>query len=100
MVTLGLFVRLRAKSGKEAELAQFLRQGLELAQQEDKTPVWFAIQFDQSTFAVFDAFATEEGCQAHLDGRIAAALMAKAGDLLAEPPRIEKWEAIGVKLPR
>ena len=100
MIKLGLFVRLSAKPGKEAELSRFLRQGLELANQEQQTPVWFAVQFDAATFAIFDAFSDEAGRQAHLNGPIAAALMAKASELLAEAPRIEKFEAIGVKLPR
>jgi quinol monooxygenase YgiN len=100
MVKLGLFVRLRAKLGKEAELAQFLRQGYELASQEAQTPVWFAVQFDASTFAIFDAFADEAGRQAHLTGKIAAALMARASELLAEAPVIEKLDVMAVKLPR
>jgi quinol monooxygenase YgiN len=100
MVKLGLFVRLQAKPGKEAELAQFLRQGYELANQEQQTPVWFAVQFDPATFAIFDAFDQEAGRQAHLNGKIAAALMAKASDLLAEAPRIEKFDVVGAKLPR
>jgi quinol monooxygenase YgiN len=100
MVKLGLFVRLSAKPGKAADVEAFLKQGLELANQETKTPVWFAVKLDDSTFAVFDAFETEEGRQAHLDGRIAAALMANAATLLAEPPRIEKFDVVGVKLPR
>jgi len=100
MVKLGLFVRLSAKPGKEAELARFLRQGLELANQEEQTPVWFAVQFDAATFAIFDAFEGEAGRSAHLNGPIAAALMAKAADLLAQPPNIEKYEVIGAKLPR
>ena len=100
MVKLGLFVRLQAKPGKEAELGRFVRQGLELANQEEQTPVWFAVQFDPTTFAIFDAFTDEPGRQAHLNGRIAAALMAKASDLLAEAPRIEKFDVVGAKLPR
>jgi quinol monooxygenase YgiN len=100
MVKLGLFVRLQAKPGKEAELGQFVRQGLELANQEQQTPVWFAVKFDASTFAIFDAFDDEAGRQAHLNGKIAAALMAKASDLLAEAPRIEKFDVLGAKLPR
>jgi quinol monooxygenase YgiN len=99
MVKMGLFVRLLAKPGKAADVEAFLKQGLELANQETKTPVWFAIKLDDSTFAVFDAFDAEEGRQAHLDGRIAAALMANAATLLAEPPRIEKFDVVGVKLP-
>ena len=99
MVKVGLFVKLEAKAGKEAELKSFLETGLQLAQQEAKTAVWFAVQFGPSTFAVFDAFADESGRQAHLDGRIAAALMAKAPELLASPPKIERYDVVGVKLP-
>jgi quinol monooxygenase YgiN len=99
MVKLGLFVRLVAKAGKASDVEAFLEQGLELANQEAKTPVWFAIKLDANTFAVFDAFEAEDGRQAHLDGRIAAALMANASTLLAEPPKIEKFEVLGVKLP-
>jgi quinol monooxygenase YgiN len=99
MVKLGLFVRLQAKPGKEAELGRFLKQGYELANQEGTTPVWFAVQFGPATFAIFDAFDDEPGRQAHLNGRIAAALMSKAPELLAEAPRIEKFDVVGAKLP-
>jgi quinol monooxygenase YgiN len=97
---LSLFVRLEAKPGKEAEVAAFLMQGLELAQQEPTTPVWFALRLGPSTFGVFDAFADEAGRQAHLNGRIAQALMAKASDLLASAPVIERIEVLGAKLPK
>ncbi len=96
---LGLFVRLEAKPGKENEVAQFIAGALPLAQEEAGTTVWFAVRFGPSTFAIFDAFADDTGRQAHLGGRIAAALMAKAGELLATPPTIEKWDALAVKLP-
>ena len=99
MVKLGLFVRLQAKPGKEADLGRFLRQGLELANQEEQTPIWFAVQFDKGTFAIFDAFDDDAGRTAHLNGRIAAALMAKASELLAEQPRIEKLDIVAAKLP-
>ena len=99
MVKLGLFVRLQAKPGKEADLGRFLRQGLELANQEKQTPIWFAVQFDKETFAIFDAFDDDAGRTAHLNGRIAAALMAKASKLLAEQPRIEKLDIVAAKLP-
>jgi quinol monooxygenase YgiN len=98
MVTLGIFVRLEAKSGKEEELAAFLRQGLELAQRETTTPVWFALRLGGGSFAIFDAFADETGRQAHLNGAIAKALMAQAPNLLAEPPVIQQLEVVGAKL--
>jgi quinol monooxygenase YgiN len=99
MVRVGLFVKLEARAGKEAELAGFLGKGLELANQEQQTPVWFAVRFGPSTFAIFDAFADESGRKAHLEGPIAAALMAKAGELLAQAPAIERCDVIGAKLP-
>jgi quinol monooxygenase YgiN len=100
MPTVSLFVRLEAKPGKEADLAAFLMQGLELARQEGTTPVWFALRIRPSTFAIFDAFADEAGRQAHLNGPIAEALMAQAPNLLASPPVIERVDVLGAKLPQ
>jgi quinol monooxygenase YgiN len=99
MARLGLYVRLDAKPGKEDDLAAFLEQGLEMANQEQATPVWFAVRLDATSFAIFDAFADEAGREAHLGGPIAAALMARAGELLATAPSIERFDVIGSKLP-
>ena len=44
MLKVGLFVKLQAKHGKEAAVIGFLESGLELANQETGTPVWFALQ--------------------------------------------------------
>lgn len=98
MVKVGLFVKLHAKPGKEAELEQLLTGALALANQEAATPVWFALKFGPSTFGIFDAFAAEEGRQAHLNGQIAAALMAKAPELLAQPPNIESVDIMAAKV--
>ncbi|HEY6183877.1 MAG TPA: antibiotic biosynthesis monooxygenase [Terriglobales bacterium] len=100
MVALGLFVRLEAKPGKEKELAAFLKQGLQMANQEATTELWFALRLGPSTFGIFDAFADEAGRQTHLNGPIAKALFANAPDLLAAPPSIEKTEVLGAKLPQ
>jgi quinol monooxygenase YgiN len=99
MLKLALYVRLEAKPGKESELAAFLEKGLELANRETTTPVWFALRLRPSTFAIFDAFTDESGRQAHLNGPIAKALMENAPDLLAMTPVIEKVEVLGAKLP-
>ena len=99
MLTLSLFVRLEAKPGKEEEVAAFLKQGLQLANQEATTPLWFALRLEPPTFAIFDAFADEAGRQAHLNGPIAKALMAQAPNLLAVSPVIETLEVLGAKLP-
>jgi quinol monooxygenase YgiN len=100
LARLGLYVRLEARPGKESAVAEFLAGALPLAQEELGTTTWFAVKLGPSTFAVFDSFADEAGRQAHLTGKIAAALMANAGALLASPPDIEKWEALAVKLPK
>ncbi len=99
MLTLGLFARLEAKPGQEEKLAAFLKQGLQLANEEASTPLWFAIRLGPTTFAIFDAFQDEAGRQAHLNGPIAKALMAQAPNLLASPPAIEAWQMLGAKLP-
>ena len=98
MLTHSLFVRLEAKPGKEEDVAAFLMQGLQMANQETTTPVWFALRLGRTTFAIFDAFRDEAGRQAHLAGPIAAALMANAPDLLAAAPAIEQWDVLGAKL--
>jgi quinol monooxygenase YgiN len=100
MVKTALFVRLEAKPGKEAEVDSFLRGGLSIVLEEPATIAWFAIQLGPSTFGIFDAFPDEAGRQAHLAGRVAAALMAKAPELLAQPPSIEKVDVLAAKLPQ
>jgi quinol monooxygenase YgiN len=99
MVTLALLVRLEAKPGKEAEVENFLKSGLALVQEEPDTTAWFAIRMGRSAFGIFDAFPDEAGRQAHLAGKVAAALMAKAPDLFSQPPVIEKVDVLAAKLP-
>ena len=99
MVTVALLVRLEAKPGKEAEVESFLRSGLSLVQDEPATTAWFGIRLGPSTFGIFDAFPNEAGRQAHLSGKVAAALMAQASELLANPPVIEKVDVLAAKLP-
>jgi quinol monooxygenase YgiN len=77
----------------------FLRGALPLVEQEPATLAWFGIRLGPTTFGIFDGFSDESGRQAHLSGKVAAALMAKAPELLAEPPVIEKAEVLAVKLP-
>lgn len=99
MSKLALFARLEAKPGQEAAVADFLASALPLANAESGTTSWFALQFGPSTFGIFDTFADEAGRQAHLDGPIAAALMANAAALLSNPPTIEQVDLLAVKLP-
>jgi quinol monooxygenase YgiN len=70
-----------------------------LVEAEPATIAWFGVRLGPSTFAIFDAFPDEAGRQAHLSGKVAAALMEKAGDLLAQPPSIQKVDVLASKLP-
>jgi len=99
MVKVALLVRLVAKPGKEKEVEDFLKSGLSLVQQEPATTAWFGIRLGPSTFGIFDAFPDEAGRQAHLSGQVAAALMAKAPELLSEAPVIEQVDVLAAKLP-
>ena len=89
MTKFALYVPLQAKPGKEKEVADFLRSAVPLVNAEPGTITWFAIEEGPSSFAIFDTFDDEAGRDAHLNGKVAAALMekAKAGDLFAKPPR-------------
>jgi quinol monooxygenase YgiN len=100
MVSVGLFVRMQAKPGKETDVENFLRGGLSLVQEEPATVAWFGIRLGPSTFGIFDAFPDEAGRQAHLSGKVAAALMEKAPELFERPPTIEKIDVLADKLPR
>ncbi len=97
MIKYALFARLEAQPGKEQAVAEFLNAGLELANQETTTPIWFALRLSPTTFGIFDAFSSEADRQAHLNGPIAQALMARAGELLASAPVIEPIEVLGLK---
>jgi quinol monooxygenase YgiN len=99
MVKAALFVRLEAKPGKEKEVEDFLLSGLPLVEQEPATTAWFGIRLGPATFGIFDAFPDDAGREAHLAGKVAAALMAKAGELFASPPSIEKADVLAAKLP-
>lgn len=97
MKNLGLLVTVKAKAGKELEVANFLTSALALAQQENQTLSWYAFKIDENTFGVFDTFENEEGRNAHLTGEIAKALMANVETLLSEPPLIEKINVLASK---
>ncbi len=98
MVTYALLARMEAKPGKETEVEEFLRSALPLAEEETGTIHWFALRIGSSTFGIFDTFAAEDGREAHLQGKIAEALMAKAPDLFQSTPQIEKVDILTSKL--
>jgi quinol monooxygenase YgiN len=98
MVTKALFVRLEAKPGRQDEVAAFIKSALPLVNEEAGTVTWYGLQIGPSTFGIFDSFGDDAGRDAHLSGKVAAALMAHAPDLLAEPPSIEKVDILAAKM--
>ena len=94
MEAVALLATLEARPGKEAELEAFLKSARPLAENEPKTLRWYACKIGPAKFGIFDTFANEAGRDAHLTGEIAKALMARAEELLAVPPQIEKVEIL------
>jgi quinol monooxygenase YgiN len=98
-VTVGLWVPLEAKPGKEQEVADFLVGAQPLVDAEADTVAWFAVRLGPTSFGIFDVFEADAGRQAHLSGKVAAALMEQAPDLLASPPDIGQSDVLASKLP-
>ncbi len=99
MVNVALVVRLVAKAGKEEKVRAFLAGAEPLARQESFTPAWFALRTEPNVFYIVDAFANDSDRERHLGGEIAKALMINAPELLAEAPKIERADVLGLKLP-
>ena len=97
MEKFALLARVEAKPGKEAVVAEFLKSALPLAEAEPATVRWYGLKINENTFGIFDTFETEDGRSAHLQGQIAAALMANAAELLTKDPVIEFVDLLAVK---
>jgi quinol monooxygenase YgiN len=98
MAKLALYVELKAKPGKEADVEAFLEQGAEMAKKEAGTIHWYGLKEDKGgVYGVFDTFNDEAGREAHLNGEIAKALMANAATLFSEAPQIHKIGLLGEK---
>jgi quinol monooxygenase YgiN len=97
MEKFAVLARVEAKAGKEAEVEAFLKSALPLAEAEPNTIRWYGLKMNENTFGIFDTFETEDGRKEHLQGQIAAALMANAAVLLAKDPIIEFVDLLAVK---
>lgn len=97
MVTLGLYVHLKAKAGKEEEVAGFLRSAQAIVADEPGTITWYAVREDTGDFSIFDTFEDDAGREAHLNGEVAKALMGRADELFSEPPAIHKIDVLAAK---
>jgi len=90
MEAIGLLVKLEARPGKGADVETFLKSVQHLALTEKETLKWYAIKLGPGSFGIFDTFANEDGRNSHLTGEIAKALGARANELFAIPPQIQK----------
>jgi quinol monooxygenase YgiN len=89
--------RIEAKPDKAEEVAELLTGALPLAQAEEGTVAWYAARTSPTTFWIFDTFGSEDARQAHINGEIAAALTAKADELLASAPEILAADVLAAK---
>ena len=99
MAKLAIWVMLKAKPGKEADVEAFLKQGAVMSRNEPQTVNWYGVKIAPGMYGVFDTFDDEAGREAHMSGEIAKALLANAADLFANASelRIEKMEILADK---
>ena len=97
MAKFAILAHMEAKPGKEDEVAAFLQGALPLVQEEPGTRTWYAVRFGPSLFGIFDTFDDESGRQAHLNGKVAASLMANASELFSSPPDIQQIDVLAEK---
>ncbi len=96
-VTLGILALLEARAGKGDELAAFLKAGRDLAVAEEGTVTWYAFKISDTSYGIFDTFATGDARTAHINGQIPAALAEVSADLLARAPDIQPVSLLAVK---
>jgi quinol monooxygenase YgiN len=97
MAKQAIWVMLKTKPGKEADVEAFLKQGASMSNDEPKTVTWYGVKMGPGIYGVFDTFDDEAGRDAHLNGEIAKALMANASELFSNKLEIEKMEIIAKK---
>ncbi len=97
MAKQAIWVMLKAKPGKEQEVEAFLKAGATMSQDEPQTVTWYGVKIAPGMYGVFDTFDDEQGRDAHMNGEIAKALMAKAPDLFSNEVKIEQMEILARK---
>src|SRR3981189_3384000 len=94
MEAIGLLVMLEARAGKEADAEAFLKSAQPLAPEETATLKWYAIKLGPGKFGIFAVLGNEAGRNTHLSGESAEALRARANELFAVPPEVQKVEVL------
>lgn len=93
-----ILAHIEAKPEHAKDVETLLKLAVDFANQEAGTTTWFAFKLDNTRFGIFDTFADDAGRQAHLDGKIAAALMSKADEWLVQTPDILMADVLAAKL--
>ena len=99
MTNVALWVQLEAKKGKEADVERFLRDGLNIVNNERETITWYALKLGPTSYGIFDTFSDNKGREAHLNGQVAKALKEKTSELFAKEPTIERMDVLAAKMP-
>jgi len=99
MTNVALWVQLEAKKGKEADVERFLRDGLNIVNNETGTITWYALKLGPTSYGIFDTFSDNKGREAHLNGQVAKALKEKTSELFAKEPTIERMDVLAAKMP-
>lgn len=99
MSKLAIWAEVEAQPGKEQEVAEFLKSAQALAEKEQGTITWYALKLHGAKFGIFDTFADEKGRDAHLNGKIAKVLFARAQELFLEEPKVHKIDILAAKVP-
>ncbi len=95
----GLLIRMHAKSGKHENVEALLDSLVPLVQDESQMSAWFAMRFGRNEFGIFSVFADDAARDAHLRGMAVHTLMRRADELFTMPPRMQRLEVLGEKLP-
>ncbi len=58
---------------------------------------WYAFKISDTSYGIFDTFATGDARTAHVNGQIPAALASVSADLLVREPDIRPVDVLAVK---
>jgi quinol monooxygenase YgiN len=94
-----IWSRMEVKPGKEQELEAFLKHAHTLIAHESGTTTFYTLKVGSSTYSTFNTFADEAALNAHVNGSVAKALLARSDELFLHPPQIVKTTIIEAKVP-
>src|SRR3954453_6601359 len=93
-----LLLTFAPKSEHETQVAQFLRDARTIVADEPGTLAWFALQFDDGSFGIFDVFGDSKSRLKHLTGGVPRELAKHALELLGSLPDMDKCDVLAAKV--